>query len=104
LRGYAYTSSFANNGQSFAGLSANSLFYNGTTAVAMLLGRFGLAIPALALAGLFAKQTSRPMTAGKLQTDTLLFATVIIGTALIVVALTYLPLMALGPIIEQLHL
>jgi potassium-transporting ATPase potassium-binding subunit len=101
---YAYTSSFANNGQSFAGLSANSLFYNGTTAITMLLGRFGLAIPALALAGLFAKQTSRPMTGGKLKTDTLLFASVIVGTALIVVALTYLPAMALGPIVEQLRL
>jgi len=101
---YAYTSSFANNGQSFAGLSANSLFYNGTTAVAMLLGRFGLAIPALALSGLFAQQTSRPMTPGKLRTDSLLFASVIVGTAIIVVALTYLPVMALGPIIEHLRL
>jgi K+-transporting ATPase ATPase A chain len=101
---YAYTSSFANNGQIFAGLSANSLFYNGTTVITMLLGRFGLAILALALAGLFAKQTSRPMTGGKLKTDTLLFASVIVGTALIVVALTYLPAMALGPIIEQLRL
>ena len=101
---YAYTSSFANNGQTFGGLSANSLFYNGTTAVAMLLGRFGLAIPALALSGLFARQTSRPMTPGKLRTDSLLFASVIIGTAIIVVALTYLPAMALGPVIEHLRL
>ena len=100
----AYTSSFANNGQSFAGLSANSPFYNGTTAIAMLLGRFALAIPALALAGLFARQTRRPMTGGKLQTDTLLFASVIVGTALIVVALTYLPVLALGPVIEHLRL
>src|ERR1700726_3616154 len=84
--------------------SFNSLFYNGTTVITMLLGRFGLAIPALALAGLFAKQTSRPMTGGKLKTDTLLFASVIVGTALIVVALTYLPAVALGPIIEQLRL
>jgi len=101
---YAYTSSFTNNGQTFGGLSSNSLFYNGTTVVAMLLGRFGLAIPALAFAGLFARQTSRPMTPGKLKTDSLLFASVIIGTALIVVALTYLPAMALGPIIEHLRL
>ncbi len=100
----AFTSSFANNGLSFAGLSANSPFYNATTAVAMLLGRFGLAIPALAFAGLFARQTRRPMTPGKFQTDSLLFATVIIGTALIVVALTYLPALALGPIIEHLRL
>ncbi|QBD78538.1 potassium-transporting ATPase subunit KdpA [Ktedonosporobacter rubrisoli] len=101
---YAYTSSFANNGQAFAGLSANSLFYNSTTAIAMLLGRFGLAIPALAFAGLFAQQTSRPMTQGKLKTDSPLFASVIIATTLIVVALTYLPVMALGPIIEHLLL
>jgi potassium-transporting ATPase potassium-binding subunit len=101
---YAYASSFANNGQNFAGLSANSPFYNATTALAMLLGRFGLAIPALALAGLFAKQTSRPMTAGKLRTDSLLFAMVIIGTAIIVVALTYLPALALGPIVEHLRM
>jgi potassium-transporting ATPase potassium-binding subunit len=101
---YAYTSSFANNGQSFAGLSANSPFYNGTTSVAMLLGRFGLAIPALAFSGLFARQTSRPMTPGKLRTDSRLFASVIIGTAIIVVALTYLPALALGPFIEQLRL
>ena len=101
---YAYTSSFTNNGQTFAGLSANSPFYNGTTAIAMLLGRFGLAIPALAFAGLFARQTSRPMTPGKLKTDSLLFASVIIGTAVIVVALTYLPAVALGPIIEHLRM
>src|SRR5258707_8061364 len=101
---YAYTSSFTNNGQTFGGLSANSLFYNGTTAVAMLLGRFGLAIPALAFAGLFARQTNRPMTPGKLKTDSLLFASVIVGTALIVVALTYLPAVALGPIIEHLRM
>jgi K+-transporting ATPase ATPase A chain len=101
---YAYTSSMANNGQTFGGLSANSPFYNVTTAIAMLMGRFGLAVPALGLAGLFAKQIKRPETPGKLRTDSLLFATVIIGTALIVVALTYFPALALGPIIEHLHM
>lgn len=101
---YAYTSSFANNGQAFAGLSANSSFYNGTTAVVMALGRFALAIPALALAGLFARQTKGPMTAGKFRTDSVLFAAVIIGTAILVVAVTYLPALALGPIVEHLQL
>lgn len=101
---YAYTSSMTNNGQNFAGLSANSLFYNLTTALAMLVGRFGLAIPALVLAGLFAKQTSRPMTTGKFRTDSLLFAIVMIGSALIVGALTYAPALALGPIIEHLQM
>ena len=99
---YAYTSSFANNGQAFAGISANTPFYNTTTAIAMVLGRFGLAIPALALARLFALQPQRAATAGTLPTDTLLFATVVIGTAFIVVALTYLPALALGPIVEHL--
>jgi K+-transporting ATPase ATPase A chain len=98
---YAYASSMANNGQNFAGLSANSPFYNATTALAMLVGRFGLAIPAVALSGLFAQQTRRPMTTGKFQTDTLTFAIVVIGSAFIVGALTYFPALALGPIIEH---
>src|SRR5262245_8880860 len=66
---YAYTSSFANNGQNFAGLSANTPFYNVTTAVAMVLGRFALAIPALALAGHFARQGVRLRSLGTLPTD-----------------------------------
>ncbi|MGO8949929.1 MAG: potassium-transporting ATPase subunit KdpA [Ktedonobacterales bacterium] len=101
---YAYTSSFANNGQTFAGLSSNTPFYNVTSVVVMLLGRFGLAIPALVLAGRFAQQPTREATKGTLPTDTLLFAGIIIGTALIVVALTYLPALALGPIVEHLKL
>jgi potassium-transporting ATPase potassium-binding subunit len=101
---YAYTSSFANNGQTFAGLSANSPFYNISTSVVMLLGRFGLAIPALVLAQRFALQPNRKPTQGTLPTDTLLFGLIIIATALIVVALTYLPAVALGPIVEHLQL
>ncbi len=101
---YAYTSSFANNGQAFAGISANTPFYNITTAIAMLLGRFGLAIPALALAKLFALQPQRAATAGTLPTDTFLFSTVVVGTAIIVVALTYLPAVALGPVVEHLRM
>jgi K+-transporting ATPase ATPase A chain len=101
---YAYASSFANNGQTFAGLSANSPFYNSTTAVVMLLGRFGLAIPALVLAQRFALQPRRQPTLGTLPTDTLLFGLIIIGTAFLVVALTYLPALALGPIVEHLSL
>jgi potassium-transporting ATPase potassium-binding subunit len=101
---YAYTSCLANNGQSFAGLSANSPFYNITTAFAMMIGRFGLAIPALALAGLFAGQRRRPVTAGTLPTDTLSFSVLLIGTALIVGGLSYYAALALGPIIEQLIL
>ncbi|GHO48788.1 potassium-transporting ATPase subunit KdpA [Ktedonospora formicarum] len=98
---YAFASSMANNGQNFAGLSANSPFYNVATGLVMLLGRFGLAIPALALAGKLSRQSRRPMTPGKLQTDSVLFGTVIIFTALIVVGLTYVAVLALGPVVEQ---
>lgn len=100
----AYASSMANNGQTFAGLSANSPFYNATTTITMLAGRFGLAIPAVMLAGLFAQQKKRPMNAGKLQTASPTFAVVLVGTALLVGALTYLPVLALGPIVEHLFM
>jgi potassium-transporting ATPase potassium-binding subunit len=85
-------------------LSANTPFYNITTVLVMLLGRFGLAIVALVLAGRFALQPIRQPTHGTLPTDTLLFGGIIIGTALLVVALTYLPALALGPIVEHLQL
>ncbi len=98
---YAYTSSFANNGQSFAGLSANSPFYNITTAIAMIAGRFFLAIPALALAGHLARQGRRAETIGTLPTDGLLFGAVLVVTALIVGGLSFFPALALGPIVEH---
>nr|BBH87427.1 potassium-transporting ATPase potassium-binding subunit [Thermosporothrix sp. COM3] len=101
---YAYTTSFANNGQNFAGLSGNSPFYNLTTSCSMLIGRFGQGIVALALAQAFARQQRRPETPGKLRTDTPLFGTVILGSALIVGALTYLPVLALGPLVEHLQM
>jgi potassium-transporting ATPase potassium-binding subunit len=100
----AYTTSMANNGQNFAGLYANTPFYNITTALAMMAGRFGLAIPALALAGRFTLQASKPVTAGTLPTDTPLFAGLTIATILVVGALSYLPVLALGPVVEQLAL
>jgi len=99
---YAYTSAFANNGQNFAGLSANSVFYNVTTALAMMAGRFGLAIPALALAGHFARQGRRPLTIGTLPTDTPAFGVLVGATALIVGGLSYFPALTLGPILEHL--
>jgi K+-transporting ATPase ATPase A chain len=99
---FAYASSFANNGQNFAGLNANTSFYNVTTAVAMMLGRFGLAIPALALAGSFAEQKRRPVTVGTLPAYTFSFAVLVVGTALIVGGLSYFPALALGPVIEHL--
>jgi potassium-transporting ATPase potassium-binding subunit len=99
---YAYTSAFANNGQNFAGLSANSVFYNMTTALAMMAGRFGLAIPALALAGRFARQGRRPVTLGTLPTDTPAFGALVAATAVIVGGLSYFPALTLGPILEHL--
>jgi len=100
----AYTTSMANNGQNYAGLSANTPFSNVTTALAMMAGRFGLAIPALALAGLLAQQTRKPATEGTVPTDTPLFAAFTIATVLIVGALSYFPILALGPIVEHLVL
>jgi K+-transporting ATPase ATPase A chain len=97
---FAYTSSFANNGQALAGLNANTPFYNGTTAAAMLAGRFGLGVVALALAGTLGRARRRA-TAGAVPTDTVLFGVVIIGTALIVGALTYAPALVLGPVLEH---
>jgi len=97
---YAYTSAFANNGQAFAGLSANSPFYNVTTAVAMMLGRYGLAVPALALAGMFARVRPK-VDDGAIPTHGVLFAGVIIGAAVLLTALTFLPALALGPVLEQ---
>jgi potassium-transporting ATPase potassium-binding subunit len=99
---FAFASCFGNNGQSFAGLSANSVFYNVATAVAMMLGRFGLAVPVLALAGRFAAQGRRPETAGTLPTDSLLFGLILVATALVVGALTYFPALCLGPLAEHL--
>jgi K+-transporting ATPase ATPase A chain len=101
---FAYTSCMANNGQNFAGLSANSVFYNVTTSIAMIAGRFGLAIPVLALAGAFAEQRRRVVTLGTLPTDTASFAALVVATALIVGGLSYYAALALGPIVEHLIL
>jgi K+-transporting ATPase ATPase A chain len=99
---YAYTSTFDNNGQSFGGLSGNSPFYNVTTVIAMLIGRYGLGILALWLAGTFAQQRRRLPTMGTLRTDTAMFGTVIIATAGLVGALTFFAVICLGPLVEQL--
>jgi K+-transporting ATPase ATPase A chain len=97
---FAYASSVANNGQNMAGLNANSPFYNATTAIAMLVGRFGLAAFALALAGRFAAQRRWPTTAGTLPSDSTTFGILVLGTILLVGALSFLPALALGPIAE----
>ena len=101
---YAFTSTFANNGQVFAGLSTNRPFYNVSTVFVMLLGRFALAIPAILLAQRFARQPRPEATAGTMRTDTPLFAGIVIGTALLVVALTYPPALTLGRIVEHIRL
>jgi potassium-transporting ATPase potassium-binding subunit len=99
---FAYSSCFANNGQTFAGLSANTPFYNLTTALAMLAGRFALAIPALGFAALFARQRNTPASSGTLPTHSLLFGILLTACLIVMVALSYLPVLALGPILERL--
>jgi len=91
-----------NNGQSFAGLSSNTVFYNITTALAMMAGRFGLAIPALACAGLFARQRNTPSSVGTLSTDSLTFGIFLTVCLIVFTALSYLPLLVLGPVLEHL--
>jgi potassium-transporting ATPase potassium-binding subunit len=100
---FAYTSCFANNGQTFAGLNANTVFYNLTTALAMFAGRFGLAIPALALAALFGRQRNTPATSGTLPTHSFVFAMLLTACLIVIVAVSYLPSLALGPILERLQ-
>lgn len=99
---YAYTSAAANNGSAFAGLSANTLFYNLMLAVAMFFGRFAIIIPILAVAGSLAQKKYSPPSSGTFETDTTLFALLLIGVILIVGALTFLPALSLGPIVEHL--
>jgi K+-transporting ATPase ATPase A chain len=100
---FAYASCMANNGQSMAGLSANTAFYNWTTLVAMAAGRFGLAGLALALAGRFAAQGRKERTVGTLPCDTLTFGVLVLGTVVLVAALCFLPALALGPVAEHLQ-
>ena len=98
---YAYASSAADNGSSFAGLNANTLWYNMTTGVAMFFGRFAHAIPILAIAGsLAAKKKAKP-SAGTMPTDGPLFIGFLLAVVAIVTLLQYLPALALGPISEH---
>jgi K+-transporting ATPase ATPase A chain len=101
---YAFTSQGNNNGSAFAGLSANTPFYNVTGALAMLISRFWLAIPTLALAGSLVTKKIVPAGAGTLSTTSLLFIGWLIAIVLVVGALNFVPALALGPVIEQLIL
>ncbi|KMO30300.1 potassium-transporting ATPase subunit KdpA [Methylobacterium aquaticum] len=99
---YAYTSAAANNGSAFAGLSANTLFYNSTLALAMLVGRFFVKIPALAIAGSLAAKKTVPASAGTFPTHGGLFVGLLVGVIVIIGGLTFFPALALGPIVEHL--
>jgi K+-transporting ATPase ATPase A chain len=99
---YAFTSAAANNGSAFAGLSANTLYYNLMLAIAMFIGRFAIIIPILAVAGSLAQKKYSPRSAGTFETDSGLFAVLLVGVILIVGALTFFPGLSLGPIVEHL--
>ncbi|MFE5961504.1 potassium-transporting ATPase subunit KdpA [Streptomyces rubiginosohelvolus] len=99
---YAYTSGANNNGSAFAGLNADTQWFNTTIGIAMLLGRFVPMVFVLALAGSLAEQKPVPETAGTLRTDKPLYAGLLVGTILIITGLTYFPALALGPLAEGL--
>jgi K+-transporting ATPase ATPase A chain len=99
---YAFSSAGNNNGSAFAGLSANTPFYNTALGFAMLFARYWLAIPTLAIAGSLARKKTVPAGPGTLPTDTPLFAGLLIGVVILVGALTFIPALALGPIVEHL--
>jgi K+-transporting ATPase ATPase A chain len=101
---YAYTSTAATNGSAFAGLNANSPFYNLTLALGMVIGRFFVVIPVLAIAGSLAAQPVIPHSSGTLPTGGALFVWFLFGVIVIAGGLTYLPALALGPIVEHLRL
>ncbi len=101
---YAFSSAGNNNGSAFAGLSANTPFYNSALGVAMWLSRYWLVVPVLAIAGSLAAKKFVPASSGTLPTHTPLFVGLLIGTVLLVGALTFVPALALGPIVEHLML
>jgi K+-transporting ATPase ATPase A chain len=98
---YAYTSAAGNNGSAFAGLNANTPWYNVTLGLAMLAGRFLMIVPALAIAGILAGKKAAPAGPGTLPTTGPLFATLLVGVIVIVGALTFFPALSLGPIVEH---
>jgi K+-transporting ATPase ATPase A chain len=99
---YAYTEAFNNNGSAFGGLAANTQWYDTTLGLVMLAGRLGAMIPVLAIAGSLARKNLVPATAGTFPTGTPLFGGLLFGVVIIVVGLTYFPVVALGPIVEHL--
>lgn len=101
---YAFTSAANNNGSAFAGLSANTPFYNGMLGIAMWFGRFGVIVPVLALAGALAAKKRIAASGGTMPTHGPLFVVLLIGTVLLVGALNFVPALALGPVVEHLVL
>jgi K+-transporting ATPase ATPase A chain len=99
---YAYSSAAGNNGSAFAGLNANTPFYNITLGLGMIIGRFGVIIPVLAIAGNMAKKKITPQSAGTFHTDNWLFMGLLIAVILIVGGLTFFPALSLGPVMEYL--
>ena len=99
---YAFTSQANNNGSAFAGLNGNTLFYNVAGGIAMLLGRFGIMVPVLALAGSLAAKPVVPTSAGTFRTDDVMFVVLLLGVIVIVGGLTFFPAVSLGPVVEQL--
>jgi potassium-transporting ATPase potassium-binding subunit len=101
---YAYASTTANNGSAFAGLTGNTPFFNITLGLEMLIGRFLMIIPLLAMAGSLARKKLVPASAGTLETDSAIFAVLLVAVVLIIGALEYFPALALGPIVEHFHM
>ena len=101
---YAYTSATANNGSAFGGLTGNTFFYNLTLALSMLVGRFWMIIPAMAIAGSLAAKKTHPASAGTFPTHGGLFVGLVVGVILIVGGLTFFPALALGPIVEHISM
>jgi potassium-transporting ATPase potassium-binding subunit len=98
---YAFSSAAGNNGSAFAGLSANTVFYNLMLGFGMLIGRFGVIVPVMAIAGSMGKKKITPVSSGTFRTDNWLFILLLIGVILIVGGLTFFPPLALGPIVEH---
>ncbi len=98
---YAFSSVAGNNGSAFAGLNTNTIFYNLTLGIGMLIGRFGIIIPVIAIAGSMARKKTTPLSSGTFSTKNWLFINLLIGVILIIGGLTFFPAIALGPIVEH---
>ena len=101
---YAFSSAAGNNGSAFAGLNANTVFYNLMLGTGMLIGRFGIIIPVMAIAGSMAGKKITPPSMGTFPTDNSLFIGLLISVIIIIGGLTHFPALALGPIVEHLLL